>query len=142
MYDRLQYVRHMYTCLYEASANGGTCFDPLFYDYPDVNSTFEDIEHTFLVGGSYKVTPVLEPNATNVTSFFPNGKWLNMKGFKDVIHARNDSLGGEFVTLEAPYNSSVIDVNVHLKPGRIGVFQDNQNRNKNSTKDMNDHKGI
>lgn len=34
MLDRYQYIRHLYTCIYEANQNGGTCFDPLFYYYP------------------------------------------------------------------------------------------------------------
>jgi alpha-glucosidase (family GH31 glycosyl hydrolase) len=35
----------------------------------DVNQT----EHTFLVGDAIKVSPVLEPNATKIKSYFPNG---------------------------------------------------------------------
>jgi alpha-glucosidase (family GH31 glycosyl hydrolase) len=34
MYDRYQYLRLLYTCLFEASTFGSTCFDPLFYHYP------------------------------------------------------------------------------------------------------------
>lgn len=136
-------MRHLYTCLYEASAIGGTCFDPLFYDFPEVNSTFDDIEHTFLVAGTYKVSPVLEQGATNVTSFFPNGRWLNMNNYSQIVITQNQTLGGEFVTLNAPSNLSAdATVNIHLKPGRIGVFQDNKDHSKQSTKDMNDHKGI
>jgi len=29
MHDRYQILRHMYTCMFEVSKYGGTCFDPL-----------------------------------------------------------------------------------------------------------------
>lgn len=34
MHDRMQYLRLMYTCLFEASEFGGSCFDPIFFHYP------------------------------------------------------------------------------------------------------------
>lgn len=40
IYDRYQYLRHMYTCLYETMMSGGTCFDPLFYYYPEDENLF------------------------------------------------------------------------------------------------------
>jgi alpha-glucosidase (family GH31 glycosyl hydrolase) len=33
--DRYQYLRHMYTCLADASMSGKTCFDPLLFHYPE-----------------------------------------------------------------------------------------------------------
>lgn len=34
MHDRYQFLRHMYTCMFEAFKYGGTCIDPLFYYFP------------------------------------------------------------------------------------------------------------
>lgn len=31
LYMRLSYIRLMYTCMFEASQDGGSCFDPLFF---------------------------------------------------------------------------------------------------------------
>jgi len=64
LYDRLQYMRHLYTCIYEAHAEGGTCFDPLFFYYPELDDAYNDIEHTFIVAGTFKVSPVLAANTT------------------------------------------------------------------------------
>ena len=55
--DRYQYLRHMYTCLFEASTSGRTCFDPLLFHYPEDNEVYMNIEHTFLVGDALKVSP-------------------------------------------------------------------------------------
>ena len=40
IYDRYQYLRHMYTCLYETMMSGGTCFDLMFYNYPEDDTLF------------------------------------------------------------------------------------------------------
>lgn len=68
MHDRYQILRHLYTCLYEASKNGGTCFDPLFYYFPTDDQVYSDIESTFVVGGALKVTPILKSLKTNETT--------------------------------------------------------------------------
>ena len=47
----------MYGCLFEASQNGRTCFDPLFYHF---GFPMDDIEKSFIVGDAIKVSPVTE----------------------------------------------------------------------------------
>ena len=73
MLDRYSYVRLMYTCLYEASMWGTTCFDPLFYHYPNDDNLYSDIEHTFIVGNGVKVSPVMSSikGQTTFQSYFP-----------------------------------------------------------------------
>ena len=82
LWDRYQYLRHMYTCLFEVSRWGGSCIDPLFYYYPSDPNVYTDIESTFIVGGALKVSPVLSPGVTSTfTSYFPAGIWVNMADF-------------------------------------------------------------
>jgi alpha-glucosidase (family GH31 glycosyl hydrolase) len=71
LYDRLQYVRNMYTCLFGLTQDGGSCFDPLFFHYPHLDAAFNDIEHTFIAQDSLKVSPCLEPNGTNANQTGP-----------------------------------------------------------------------
>ena len=57
-------MRHMYTCLLRVHKEGGTCFDPLMFHYPQddnnfINDPTNGTEHTFLVGDAIKVSPVL-----------------------------------------------------------------------------------
>jgi hypothetical protein len=52
-------MRLLYTCLFEVSKNGGTCFDPQFYYFPSDSKTYEEIESTFIFAGAIKVTPSL-----------------------------------------------------------------------------------
>ena len=112
IYDRYQYLRHMYTCLYETMMSGGTCFDPMFYYYPEDDNLFQNYEASFMVGGALKVSPILNPNVTDVfPSYFPKGKWVSMINYADIV------TGPATVNLTAE-----MTVNVHLRPGSLIPF--------------------
>jgi alpha-glucosidase (family GH31 glycosyl hydrolase) len=88
IYDRYQYLRHMYTCLFEVSQWGGSCFDPLFYYYPTDDNLFDQIESSFMVGGALKVSPILNANVTDqFEAYFPAGTWVSMKNFSEIINS-------------------------------------------------------
>jgi alpha-glucosidase (family GH31 glycosyl hydrolase) len=121
LYDRYQYLRHMYTCIYEVHNWGGSCFDPLFYFYPEDDYLFANPEESFMVGGALKVSPILAPlvnitgtgvNATTYTSYFPKGNWLSLRNFTVL----NQSVGGN-VTLDAGNT-----IQVHMREGTIIPF--------------------
>lgn len=81
MLDRYQYVRLMYTCLFEASKWGSTCFDPLFYHYPEDENTYKDVESTFIVANAIKVSPVISAGVkenNEYMSYFPAGAWTSL----------------------------------------------------------------
>jgi alpha-glucosidase (family GH31 glycosyl hydrolase) len=64
MHDRMQYLRLMYTCLFEASEFGGSCIEPLYFHYTlDLASMTEETgtNDTFIFGGAVKVSPIVTP---------------------------------------------------------------------------------
>lgn len=86
--DRFQYMRLMYTCLFEASQDGGSCFDPLFFHFPNDEGAYDNTEHTFIVANALKVSPVLESNTTKAETnsvYFPAGTWVSMANYADII---------------------------------------------------------
>jgi len=89
IFDRYQWIRHMYTCLFEASKSGTTCFDPLMFHYPDDDNVFENYEHTFLVGDALKISPKLEAGNDAYMSYFPVGRWVSMQDFSDVVEVKD-----------------------------------------------------
>lgn len=124
IYDRYQYLRMMYTCIFEATSWGGSCFDPLFYYYPNDDNLFENIEESFMFSGAVKVSPILNPGVNDTfTSYFPNGTWVSLRNFSEIIHSE-----GEHITLHAHDT-----VNVHLRPGSMIPFQNNSDHSLNST---------
>jgi alpha-glucosidase (family GH31 glycosyl hydrolase) len=59
LYNRLQFLRQLYTCHYSASRDGDTCFDPLLFHFPLDDGTFNETEHSFIYANALKVSPVL-----------------------------------------------------------------------------------
>lgn len=126
MHDRYQYLRLIYTCLFEARTEGGSCYDPLFYEHAQDPNVYKDIDATFMIGGAVKISPVLE-KSTNETfeSYFPSGRWVNLKDYTEVID------GQGFFQLK---NTNT--VNSHLKPGALIPFQDNTDQSIKDTNEL------
>lgn len=130
MHDRMQYLRLMYTCLFETTINGGTCLDPLefLFNVPADKQTWGgQSSKTFMFAGKLKVSPIL--NATNgqttFQSYFPSGLWVNMADFSEHINGNDD-----MQTLQVRDT-----VNVHLAPGALISFQDNSDMSIMTTQD-------
>jgi len=67
MIDRYQYIRLMYTCLFEANQEGESCFEPLFFYFPFNSYLYNNTDDSFMVAGALKVTPILQPLGGNTT---------------------------------------------------------------------------
>jgi len=59
MFDRYQYMRQLYTCLQSAALGTGTCFDPVFFHFPNDTTLYDEIESSFIFAEAIKVTPNL-----------------------------------------------------------------------------------
>jgi len=114
LYYRYSFLRLTYTCLFEASTNGGTCFDPLFFHYPYDDELYKDYESTFMFANAIKVSPILQSmpeNQTQYQSYFPQGKWVSLSNLSDVVDC---TAGGKYVNLTVgPI------INSHLREGAI-----------------------
>lgn len=118
--DRLQYIRHLYTCLFETSQDGGTCFDPLLLHYPTDDNVFDSTktENSFIVGCALMITPVLDAVAagtTQMSAYFPTGKWVSMKNYATIITGANNEQ-----MIDIPFAADT--VNVWLRPGYMVPF--------------------
>lgn len=126
--NRLQYVRHLYTCLFEASQNGGTCIDPLLFHFPDDPKVFDpsNTENSFLIGSALKVSPVLEATpsgktSTTVRTYFPKGEWVDMRDFSSIVGSLTAGLWHEIPAPMAADESII----THLRPGYMVPYQPN-----------------
>jgi alpha-glucosidase (family GH31 glycosyl hydrolase) len=117
--ERYKYLDLVYQCMFSASQKGDwfsqgvgtTCFDPLFFNYPDADGAFDDIESTFIVADTLKVSPVLQKKiGQEYEVFFPKGTWIDMKNFKNLTVKESGKVG-----LAYPDRT----INVHLMPGKI-----------------------
>ena len=120
LFYRYSFVRLMYTCLFEVSLSGGTCFDPLFYHYPNDEELYKDYEHTFMFANYIKVSPILEPlpdNSSEYKAYFPKGKWVSIYNLGNIIDCSSE---GRWVNLQL-----LPVIQSHLREGSIIPYQDN-----------------
>jgi len=128
MMGRLQYLRHIYTCLIQVyKGTASTCFDPLFFHYPTDSNTLDAAESSFILGDALKVSPVLAAGVTTFKSYFPAGSWVSMNDYADIVTAAGEK--GEWVELTASDDSA----HVHLRPGYMVAKQDTASGAINST---------
>lgn len=112
IHDRYQYLRFIYTCLYEASTEGGSCYEPLFYEFGQDPNTYKDVDAEFMVGGAIKVSPILTQDVNKTfKAYFPSGNWVNIKDPKEICD------GSGWFDLK-----NRTTVNVHLRPGALIPF--------------------
>jgi alpha-glucosidase (family GH31 glycosyl hydrolase) len=79
LHQRMEYIRYIYSQMYSVYREGGALIRPLFFDYPTDASTLNNIEETFMVGDSLKVSPVIEQGVTGTfLSYFPAGVWADL----------------------------------------------------------------
>lgn len=127
--QRLSFSRLIYGCLFEASRNGQSCVDPLFFHYPTYDAVYKNEETEFILANALKVTPKLVPG-DKVTGFFPKGSWVNVHKFNDIIKVTNEN--GESKELDAK-----TDINVYMMPGTAIPYLPNTDGKFKTTHDIN-----
>jgi hypothetical protein len=136
LFDRLQYSKLLYSCLYKSSVEGGGCLEPLFFHFPNDTEALQDPEHSFMFAEQIKVTPVITPGkcaaGQTVRSYFPTGRpgsffgataaWVNLNNYADIVESSGSWIeltppcGGE---LGEQYKWEYTTVMKHLKPGGL-----------------------
>jgi len=116
MNQRLPFTRYIYSQMFAANYTGGTVTYPLFFDSPDDDETFNNVESTYMLGDSLKISPVLDSdsisNSTVFESYFPQGVWRDIFNYSNVIDA---SAGGAYFNLTRKAG----ETQVHLRPGKV-----------------------
>lgn len=119
MRDRMQYLRFMYTCLFESSEFGGTCIDSLIMHYPNDLALINNLNQTglndtFMFAGAVKVSPLVNKIMAGQTSYkshFPKGRWVNLATLK-VLESTADGL------YDLPISETTTVIK-HLRPGAM-----------------------
>jgi len=112
---RIRYalLPYIYTQFYIATNFGMTVARPLFFEFPWDETTW-DVDKQWLLGPAIYVTPVLEPNVTEVVGYFPNARWYDLYN-GTLLNPQ----GAGWYTLDAPLSK----INVHVRGGFIVPLQ-------------------
>lgn len=126
---RYALLRYMYTQLYTNHIHGGMFWKPLFFEFPDDNHAYDDIERNIMIGKSIKLSPMLDEANDKTQSFiFPTGVWCNLFDYKcfNLGKISDQSL------------STVPEhLNLHLRQGQIIPIQRSALKNVMNTVDLN-----
>ncbi|KAL6030232.1 hypothetical protein STEG23_035760, partial [Scotinomys teguina] len=109
---RYTLLPYLYTLMYKAHREGSTVVRPLLHEFVSDRETW-NIDRQFLLGPAFLVSPVLEPNARNVSAYFPTALWY------DYYTGAGINSTGEWKTLPAPLEH----INLHVRGGYILPWQ-------------------
>ena len=109
---RYELLPSLYSHMAQSAATGEPAVRALWYEFEGVFEQTKDFAHQFLFGDNLLVSPVLEPNVTEIQALFPaaGGKWRSVFDYNalNVEYDKN-------VTVPAPLST----INVHLRPGSV-----------------------
>ena len=73
---RYALLRYYYTQMYINSIEGGTFWKPLFFEFPNVTETYENIDRNVMIGPAIKFSPMIDKEDSKTQNFiFPEGIW-------------------------------------------------------------------
>lgn len=128
MNTRYSILPYTYTLFYQAHTKGETVLRALAWEFPN-DPSLRAVETQFMSGPAFLVTPVLAPNAVNVSGVFPGvaegTQWYDWYTLEKVQAAP-----GENKTLSAP----TVHQPVHVRGGYIIPTQAAGNTTKTSRK--------
>lgn len=103
---------------------------PLFFDYPNDDKAFDNVDNTFMLGDNLKVSPVLQQGVSgNYSSYFPAGKWYDLNSLTTLNpNPLINSVGDYYNLTDTPTMT-----NVHIKAGGIVPYQEFSKSNITTT---------
>ncbi|KAH9514808.1 hypothetical protein Btru_023694 [Bulinus truncatus] len=109
---RYKFLPYLYTQMYRAHVDGDIVFKPLFFEFPQDDTTLS-IDKQFMLGPAFLISPVLEDRLREVKAYFPQGRWFDYTT-GERIHSE-----GQHVILPTPLEK----FNLHIRGGHIVPWQ-------------------
>lgn len=119
---RLKYslLRYSYTYSFLMSLRGGMYFQPLFFEFPYDEETYNHIDEQIMLGKSILFSPALHEGENDYDAYFPNSHWNEIPSGASFIDYDKNNTKGKIVKLSGAY----VKLHLHLRGGSIIPFQD------------------
>ncbi len=118
--QRYSVLRFYHTQLFLAALNGGTVVRPLFFEFPEDDTSYAEAGKTILIGRSVLVVPVLDEGKTTVDAYLPNDDWFSLNSRTRLARKSQTWKAGTRVTLDGSWKL----VNLLIRGGSVVPFQD------------------
>jgi alpha-glucosidase (family GH31 glycosyl hydrolase) len=117
---RYKFLPYLNSLMAAAHANGSSVMRPLFFEFNTDPLTY-DIGDQFLWGSGFMVVPILTPNTTSRTAYFPTSRWFDLNTGAEVKNTQDpNSNQGHTETLTiGPY-----DIGLFVRGGTIIPWQE------------------
>lgn len=114
----IRYGLHVYTYtqFHKASKNGIPPIRPMFFNYPDEDAAYKDVEHNLMLGDDIKASTDLAYNS-RITYYFPGSGGLWCPIWED-IHIQCFE-GGSYQSINVPAS----EILLHMRAGSIVPIQ-------------------
>ncbi|CAF3783626.1 unnamed protein product [Rotaria sordida] len=109
---RYSLLPYWYTLFFKASTISTTVIEPLFFEYPNDEITY-NIDRQFLVGPAILVSPNLVSNSSTVHAYVPQDVWYEFSSGIQITTV------GQYVDFDTPIQK----INVHIRGGFIIPMQ-------------------
>jgi alpha-glucosidase len=120
----------VYSCV-PAPVNKLTRLSPpvraMFYEFD--NPRYYSVDSQFFVGSALLITPVLQPNASTATGYFPTMNDTTWVDFS--THSRLDTRDGDEQTLDLPLGK----IGVHVRSGSVLLMHEKAGYTLKETRD-------
>ena len=96
---------------------------PLFFEFPDDENAYYNVENTYMIGNAIKFTPVLKADGDRTISYFPNIKWAELEKFSIIMNYTDRAVNGQNITLKTSASDPLA---LHLRSGCILPMNSNK----------------
>ena len=134
--QRYSLLRYIYSTFHHIGNQGGAFFKPLYYDFQNDNTTFDDdsTERNILLGSSLKLSIQVQSMEQVSTEYqFPSARWCQIIPYIDPNHCYDTSAGDP--TLQR-LDSGIADYQVHIRGGRMIAYQNATTLNITKSNDL------
>ena len=135
---RYSLLRYFYSQMFKISlGESGSFFKPLFFNFPNDNNTYDNIDSNAMIGDAFYLIPNfnIDDNIKDIESYFPNANWNYFPLFTSFINFDKNKESGSKINLKGDYDK----IHLFMRGGFIIPYQDTFSTSIKNSRDLRNH---